>query len=230
MTSHGADIHAQDTQPKFAWLALHCAGLAAGNESTFALFAGNSEGSSGGQSKVTWWIIAVAVIAGVAAIATGILAAFLVKRKRSPGEEPPKAPEPLLKVGAAAYTPEETPMAGKIRIFPVIDVMSALALCAIHHNNAAEHAEVQDMALPIAFLALLMKYVRPLLTVLGFGLELKCAILSCRMTTSQSACQRPFVPGHCRAATLGMWTASVPGVHRTYQFSQTCDCELLIAE
>ncbi|EIE23924.1 kinase-like protein [Coccomyxa subellipsoidea C-169] len=62
-----------------------------------ATAAGNSEGSSGGQSKVTWWIIAVAVIAGVAAIATGILAAFLVKRKRSPREEPPKAPEPLLK-------------------------------------------------------------------------------------------------------------------------------------
>lgn len=96
--------------------------------------------------------------------------------------------------------------------------MSALALCVIHHNKAAEHANVQDMALPFAFEALLMEYVRSLLTVLGFELELKCAILSCRMTTSQSACQRPFVRGHCRAATLGMWTASVPGVHRTYDF------------
>lgn len=41
----------------------------------------------------------VAVIAAVAAIAVGILAAFLVRRKRTPREEPPKEPELLLKVG-----------------------------------------------------------------------------------------------------------------------------------
>ena len=63
--------------------------------------AGNTDNGSGGQSKVTWWIIAVAVIAAVAAIAVGILAAFLVRRKRSPKDDHPKAPEPLLKVGAA---------------------------------------------------------------------------------------------------------------------------------
>ncbi|BDA46412.1 probable mitogen-activated protein kinase kinase kinase 11 [Coccomyxa sp. Obi] len=54
-------------------------------------------GTSGEQPKVTWWIILVAVIAGVAAIAVGVLAAFLVRRKRSPKEEPPKDPELLLK-------------------------------------------------------------------------------------------------------------------------------------
>lgn len=71
--------------------------------------AGNSDSGSGGQSKVTWWIIAVAVIAAVAAIAVGILAAFLVRRKRSPKDDHPKAPEPLLKVGAAATYYHQTP-------------------------------------------------------------------------------------------------------------------------
>lgn len=41
----------------------------------------------------------VAVIAGVAAIAVGVLAAFLVRRKRRPKEEPPREPELLIKVG-----------------------------------------------------------------------------------------------------------------------------------
>lgn len=79
-------------------------------------FGGNAGASSGGNkgpSGVTWWIIAVAVIAGVAAIAVGILAAFLVKRKRRPhnADLPLKGPEALLKVGPALIcTPLVAPL------------------------------------------------------------------------------------------------------------------------
>ena len=52
---------------------------------------------------MTWWIIAIAVIASVAAVAVGVLTAFLVRRKGRANAKLEEDPEGLLKVNLKPF-------------------------------------------------------------------------------------------------------------------------------